>query len=540
MPSEDTVLLQSAVTEKNLEEALKDLKKSNYQSKAPQVDSQPKEQQEESALIDPKDLNFGDNPIEVLGHGSFGSVFKGKYASASVAIKVLNPDSNEFYKDEVRIMTQLRHPNIVSFYGYCDTPQCIVMEYMPEGSLYGVLHNNKKDLPWMVRIRIALNMAAGLEFLHKRKVLHKDIKSGNVLLDAQQIAKLSDFGLSKHKVEHPTKEKVGSILWMAPELHLEKGAIYTEKSDVYSLGMTFFELVTCKLPYANESLNVIPHLVLHGVHEPIPEPCPPTFKQLIEQCWAVTPEARPSASEIAKDLAEELRKLEASFAALPATVNPPESDESDLLPVVVHTSGEHSAQRRPAIDFHISYDFPIARGMGRAVRGAAKCAVKLVKPGKTKSLSMPTIDANVMDKFLQYVVESNLEETEKLLKQIPGLALTFGNITDLSGRKFEHITGFQYAVWALDWRMWSMIRQYLSVEDVFEQGIQSLNASWVKDLGVHAEHLLRNLERALKVAHDSSKSHPAGECQYAAWMEVGKAQRLLPAHVANEYCSCFK
>ena len=171
-------------------------------------------------------------------------------------------------------MAQLSSPNIIRFFGFCLNPKySIIMEYMPKGSLYHV-NKNEEPLPWSVRIKIATQIAEGISFLHSKNIVHRDVKSLNVLLDDNYNAKLSDFGLSKVKMESQSsstakksnKNSVGTVQWMAPEL-FKLRPVYSQKSDIYSLGITFWELSSRKLPYIGVDKNVIPTLVREGERE---------------------------------------------------------------------------------------------------------------------------------------------------------------------------------------------------------------------------------------------------------------------------------
>src|SRR5665213_3043395 len=181
----------------------------------------------QSTTINHAELKLG----KELGRGGFGVVYQGTWRHTDVAVKQLlmdkiSPEAAEEFETESQIMAQLRFPNIVQFYGFCMSPTyCIVMEYMPNGSLFSVLRSNK-PLEWPLRFRIAVDVAKGLSFLHHENILHRDIKSLNVLLDENYKAKLTDFGLSKVKAEtksHATatktnnKDSVGTVQWMAPE-----------------------------------------------------------------------------------------------------------------------------------------------------------------------------------------------------------------------------------------------------------------------------------------------------------------------------------
>ena len=200
-------------------------------------------------------------PENKLGQGGFGVVYKGVYNDKPVAIKQLNAglskDALQELKREAEIMFQLSFTSdhIVKVIRIClESPYALVMELMPKGSLYDLLRNGQ-ELPWPVRFQIALDAAWGLKDLHAHKILHRDLKSPNILLGYGLRAKLADFGLAKVKHEInsqslvATKGQAGTLLWMAPEL-FDDEPLMTTASDVYSFGMVLWELVTRMLPYA--------------------------------------------------------------------------------------------------------------------------------------------------------------------------------------------------------------------------------------------------------------------------------------------------
>ncbi len=157
----------------------------------------------------------------------------------------------------------------------------------------------------------------------------------------------------------------------------------------------------------------------------------------------------------------------------------------------------------------------------------------------TKSaLKANAIDSKEVKEFLRFVAEGEQDKAEAMLQKNPALALVSEDVTDLSKRTFTNITAFQYAVWALDWHMWTMIRKYLPDDEAKKQAEGFETGSWVRQHGLHAQHLLNNLVEALRCANAlynaGIKAHSAGN---AAWIQqVGGAQCLLPAHVVNEYC----
>ncbi|KAJ4816787.1 Protein kinase superfamily protein [Rhynchospora pubera] len=206
-------------------------------------------------------------PDSVLGEGGFGSVFKGwieeQTLSAAkpgtgtvIAVKKLNQDGWQGHREwlaEVNYLGQLSHPNLVKLIGYCleDEQRLLVYEFMPRGSLENHLFRRGsyfQPLSWSLRMKVALGAAKGLAFLHsdKARVIYRDFKTSNVLLDSDYNAKLSDFGLAK---DGPTGDKshvstrvMGTYGYAAPE-YLATGHL-TARSDVYSFGVVLLELLS--------------------------------------------------------------------------------------------------------------------------------------------------------------------------------------------------------------------------------------------------------------------------------------------------------
>ncbi|KAL3730043.1 hypothetical protein ACJRO7_027102 [Eucalyptus globulus] len=195
--------------------------------------------------------NFADTRL--LGKGGFGRVYEGYLADADshVAIKKITPDSKQGVKEyatEVKTIRHLRHKNLVELVGWCHERNnfLLVYEFMSNGSLDSHLFEDKLPLTWEKRYNIALGVALGLKYLHedlKQCIMHRDIKSSNILLDAQFEAKLGDFGLARmvdHAKGSQTTLVAGTTGYLAPE------CIYTGKvckeSDVYSFGVVLLEI----------------------------------------------------------------------------------------------------------------------------------------------------------------------------------------------------------------------------------------------------------------------------------------------------------
>lgn len=257
-------------------------------------------------------LNF----LRVLSKGGNGEVWLGQFESQYVAIKCLLPSkrndvsSMETFSDEIRLASVLEHPRIVSFCGVAWqslSQLCVVTEYMEGGDLETLLAK-AQDLSWYKeKIMIALDIADALVYLHSLDplVIHRDLKSKNVLLDRHLRAKLSDFGLSREtSLEETMTNGIGTILWSAPEV-LE-GRPYDEKADIFSFGIVLSEIDTCALPYGftkdngyqMKSIQIV-HLVSEGKLVPtFLDSCPPEIVALARRCTDLDPSRRPSALEV--------------------------------------------------------------------------------------------------------------------------------------------------------------------------------------------------------------------------------------------------
>ncbi|XP_023004389.1 probable receptor-like protein kinase At1g80640 isoform X1 [Cucurbita maxima] len=194
----------------------------------------------------------------VLDEGSTGHVYKARFDDKMLAavkrIDYGGPDAEREFENEVNWLRKIRHQNIIKLLGHCirDETRFLVYEMMQNGSLESQLHgpSHGSALTWHLRMKIAVDIARGLEYLHEHRsppVVHRDLKSSNILLDSDFNAKLSDFGLTVNLGAQNKNIKLsGTLGYVAPEYLLD-GKL-TDKSDVYAFGVVLLELLTGKKP----------------------------------------------------------------------------------------------------------------------------------------------------------------------------------------------------------------------------------------------------------------------------------------------------
>lgn len=277
----------------------------------------------------------------LLGEGGFGKVYKARWLGVDVAKKTFYAPNSPDFEQEVKILEGLSHPNIASLLCYAKDKRKsqIVMELM-DGDLCQLMTKRlqgnefgKREFPFEIleAIDIMLQIGEGMLYLHEMKIVHRDLKSMNILVRQMKACemeteylqvKVADFGLSKTKKSSMTysnqTRNVGTTRWMAPEVISKpvdakiQGEVTTDgntklmnypfKSDIYSFGMVCYEILTGDIPFSKLSNEMVKEKILNGHHPELPNHCPPILKRLIKKCWSLDACKRPCFPDICAEL----------------------------------------------------------------------------------------------------------------------------------------------------------------------------------------------------------------------------------------------
>jgi len=537
-----------------------------------------------------------------LARGTFGCVYKGTWGwwnKVDVAIKqpreTLPAYLKEEFINEAKIMAECKSPYIVTLYGVCTEGDHndLVMEYVPNGSLHSLLQNKSKEISWNLRCEIALDIGKGLSYLHDEKnILHRDLKSLNILLGVDYHAKICDFGLSKVKLESSTFEPLGknypkgTICWAAPEV-LKDAAAPSKASDIYSYGMILWEIASREKPYKNamDGLIVI-DWIKSGKKEEIPKDCPADYGNIVKECWIDEPKSRPSAKEVVTKLLKtktnfqpvkpcnheaEILNLKQMLAQQELQLKQLEQlKQQKMLAEQENNKLKQEAQNKDKIiaqqskelemkDSEIKTNRLDIDGLKsklnqteKALQASKEEALNLKKASNPdlsisiKKLPPHTVlypPANPQDEatkkdldlLLKWVTEGHLVEVENLLKKNPNLALMKGSVTDLSGRTFKDISAFQYAAWALDTEMCELMLHKAGNAGAAVADTQ-LNELEKNPWG-HGSHydpspLVKKAQKYIKNCDEWS----VDKCKEYWQKEVGGEQRKCPAWLIYAWC----
>ena len=252
-----------------------------------------------------KDLVMADK----IGSGMFGDVFRATLHGQDVAVKKFRLVANtprdkarllDAISREIQLLARLQHENVLGLLAInCEDESNILMatDLMDNGSVFDALATRK--FSEHEKMHILRGMAAGLAYLHAQQppVMHRDLKSHNVLLDSKLNAKLADFGLSRTKELTATMTACGTTQWMAPEIL--RGSRYSEKADIFAFGVVMWEVATGRRPFPNLQPMAVANLVANdNLRLPLPDSLAPAFSALISDCWHEDPRKRPSVDEL--------------------------------------------------------------------------------------------------------------------------------------------------------------------------------------------------------------------------------------------------
>ncbi|XP_051121306.1 U-box domain-containing protein 35-like isoform X2 [Andrographis paniculata] len=261
-----------------------------------------------------------------IGEGGYGPVYKCYLDHTRVAVKILRPDAaqgREQFQREVEVLSCLRHPNMVLLLGACPEYGCLVYEYMAKGSLEDCLRGkgNTLALSWQLRFRIAAEIATGLHFLHQTKpepLVHRDLKPANILLDQNYVSKIGDVGLARlvppsvadDVTQYRMTSAAGTFCYIDPEY--QQTGMLGVKSDVYSLGVVFLQILTAKS--AMGLTHHVARAIDHGNFAEMLDPAVPdwpveealSFAKMAVKCTELRRKDRP---DLGKVILPELNRL---------------------------------------------------------------------------------------------------------------------------------------------------------------------------------------------------------------------------------------
>ena len=320
----------------------------------------------------------------LIGTGASGEVYLGNLHGTAVAVKriVIENMSEEetlSFEKECRLVQTLRHPNVVLFMGTCMDGEStlIVTELMEYGDLHQIYSETPRQESDVEMLQFALSLgshvARGGSYIHSFKppIIHRDMKSSNILLNEQRVAKISDFGLSRTKAKDATMTRCGSPLWCAPEIL--KGVHFDEKCDVYGYAIILWEALAWKEPWVGVKMMQVINNVTNGKRPKIPAYVPEPIMELIKRCWAQDPKERPSFKEVVVYLEEHENILEFD-------------GDNELSEAVLTNIGMHPAVQEVQNSMKVDTSIQPGLAMQKASFGASTMPLpSLQPPQNTKS-----------------------------------------------------------------------------------------------------------------------------------------------------------
>ena len=274
----------------------------------------------------------------IVARGTYGTVFRGTYDDQDVAVKLLDWGEDGYatvaetaalrasFQKEVAVWHKLNHPNVTKFIGasmgtsdlkiptkgsssdgvisHPARACCVIVEYVAGGTLKQYLIRNRhKKLAFKVVVQLALDLSRGLSYLHSQKIVHRDVKTENMLLDTRINLKIADFGVARVEAQNPRDMtgETGTLGYMAPEVL--DGKPYNRRCDVYSFGICLWEIYCCDMPYPDLSFaDVSSAVVRQNLRPEIPKCCPSSLANIMRMCWDGNADKRPEMGDVVKML----------------------------------------------------------------------------------------------------------------------------------------------------------------------------------------------------------------------------------------------
>lgn len=238
-----------------------------------------------------------------IGKGEFGEVWLGEYQGSKVAIKMLkdlrDAKASQLFLREASVMTSLRHPNLVCLIGVSldEMPVYLITEYMAKGSLVEYLRSRGRAIISKQNLLdFARHICKAMVYLESKSFVHRDLAARNVLISDENIAKVSDFGLTKEVFTNVEGAKL-PVKWTAPEALRENK--FTNKSDVWSFGILLWELYSFgRVPYPRVTVEEVAQHVDRGYRMDAPDGCPDSVYSIMSECWKKDPSQRPNFTRI--------------------------------------------------------------------------------------------------------------------------------------------------------------------------------------------------------------------------------------------------
>eukprot|EP01129_Flabellula_baltica_P012019 TRINITY_DN5365_c0_g1_i1.p1 TRINITY_DN5365_c0_g1~~TRINITY_DN5365_c0_g1_i1.p1 ORF type:complete len:1024 (-),score=201.00 TRINITY_DN5365_c0_g1_i1:140-3211(-) len=256
--------------------------------------------------VDKSEIELGSQ----IGNGNTSKIYDGTYKDIPVAVKVIDKSNTEELLREIALLTVVKNTYVVGFYGANITggKPFLILEKM-EGSLYELIHDKSfkmsEDIMYIIAIKAAVSMSA----FHSYGLIHRDLKSLNLLISSSFEVKICDFGLSRSISKHKMTSNLGTISWIAPELLTNKK--YTESVDIYSFGIILWELLTRSIPYSDLQPAQIPFSVRQGIRPTLPHDISrhEKYVKLMKQAWHKNEDKRPDFPKIVNYLKSQYRAL---------------------------------------------------------------------------------------------------------------------------------------------------------------------------------------------------------------------------------------